>query len=74
MVEDSDDIIKRKHLARRIANIVHQTADPPIPFDNWKIFLWNIKEHKNIFFFKNKVTLQTSRTRRLYATARNGPG
>ena len=45
MVEDSDDIIKRKHLARRIANIVHQTAEPPIPFDDLKIFLWNIKEH-----------------------------
>ena len=39
MVEDSDDIIKRKHLARRIANIVHQTAEPPIPFDDLKIFL-----------------------------------
>ena len=47
MVEDFDKFIKRKHLARRIANIVHQTAEPPIPFDDLKIFLWNIKEHKN---------------------------
>ena len=66
-------------LARRIANIVHHTADPPKPWvtnlykSRWiKMRLERVGRTNDSQV--NDMFQKTSRSRRAYAAAKNGPG
>ena len=66
-------------LARRIANIVHHTADPPKPWDSnhfksscIEMLLERVGRTNDSQV--NDMFQKTSRSRRAYAAAKNGPG